>query len=68
MAELYDKPAKAADVIRAVDGHHDVVVDEKSPGVRRIEAISSCFESWHKWMLFVSIFFVACEYAGVEAF
>lgn len=62
MAELYDKPAKAVDVLRRTDGHGDeVVVEEKSPGVRRIEAISSCFTSWHKWMLFTSIFLVACE-------
>jgi SIT family siderophore-iron:H+ symporter-like MFS transporter len=59
MSELYDKPAKAADVVRA-DGSGDVVVEEKSPGVRRIEAISSCFTSWHKWTLFISIFLVAC--------
>jgi SIT family siderophore-iron:H+ symporter-like MFS transporter len=61
MSELYDKPAKAADVVRA-DGSGDVVVEEKSPGVRRIEAISSCFTSWHKWTLFISIFLVAYAY------
>ncbi|CAK9786879.1 putative Siderochrome-iron uptake transporter [Cutaneotrichosporon oleaginosum] len=60
MAELYDKPAKAADVVRT-DGS-DVVVETKSPGVRRIEAISSCFTSWHKWTLFISIFLVAYAY------
>lgn len=64
MDKLYDKPAKAADVVRAGDG--DVVVEEKSPGVRRIEAIASCFSSWHKWTLFISIFLVACE-CGVSA-
>ncbi|BEJ14722.1 hypothetical protein CspHIS471_0404890 [Cutaneotrichosporon sp. HIS471] len=59
MAELYDKPAKATDLDTDVS---DVVVEDKSPGVRRIEAISSCFTSWHKWTLFLSIFFVAYAY------
>ncbi|WVQ85771.1 hypothetical protein IAT38_007938 [Cryptococcus sp. DSM 104549] len=34
----------------------------KSPGVRRIEAIATCFESWHKYVLFGSIFFIAYSY------
>ncbi|ORX38194.1 siderochrome-iron uptake transporter [Kockovaella imperatae] len=35
---------------------------DKSPGVRRIEAISKCFTSWHLYVLFISIFFVSCEW------
>lgn len=35
---------------------------EKSPGVRRIEAISSCFTKWHRVLLFVSIFLLACKW------
>ena len=30
-----------------------------SPGVQRIEVISSCFESWHRWVLFGRIFLVS---------
>jgi SIT family siderophore-iron:H+ symporter-like MFS transporter len=44
--DLYSKPAAGVD---------------KSPGVRRIEAISSCFKKWHKAFLFFFIFLVACE-------
>ena len=37
---------------------------DKSPGVRRIEAISQCFTSTHLYVLFISIFSVACECLG----
>ncbi|ORY32150.1 major facilitator superfamily protein [Naematelia encephala] len=43
-------------------GDNDTVFGDKSPGVRRIEAISSCFSSWHRWVLFTSIFLVAFRY------
>ena len=61
MSKLYSNPADPVDVAHA-DGHGDVVIEEKSPGVRRIEAVSSCFTAGHRIVLFVSIFFVACEY------
>ncbi|KAK9900499.1 MFS general substrate transporter [Cystobasidium minutum MCA 4210] len=38
------------------------LLDKVSPGVRRIQAISSCFTTWHRWVLFVSIFLVAYAY------
>lgn len=34
----------------------------KSPGVRRIEAISSCFTTWHKAALFFGVFLIAYVY------
>lgn len=34
----------------------------KSPGVRRIEAISSCFTTWHKAALFFGVFLIAYAY------
>ncbi|KAL1405622.1 hypothetical protein Q8F55_009261 [Vanrija albida] len=34
----------------------------KSPGVARIEAISSMFKRWHFWVLFVGIFLVSFSY------
>ncbi|KAK8850324.1 hypothetical protein IAR55_004241 [Kwoniella newhampshirensis] len=43
-------------------GDNETAFGDKSPGVRRIEAISTCFESWHKWVLFASVFFVAYSY------
>ncbi|WWD20507.1 hypothetical protein CI109_104983 [Kwoniella shandongensis] len=45
-----------------IQGDTETAFGDKSPGVRRIEAISSCFESWHKWVLFASVFFVAYSY------
>lgn len=38
----------------------DADPDAKSPGVARIEAISSMFKRWHFWVLFVGIFLVSC--------
>lgn len=35
--------------------------DDKSPGVLRVEAIAKTFTSWHKVILFFSLFLVACE-------
>nr|ODN90125.1 MFS transporter, SIT family, siderophore-iron:H+ symporter [Cryptococcus depauperatus CBS 7841] len=35
---------------------------EKSPGVRRIEAITTCFTTWHRYVLFFSVFLVAYSY------
>lgn len=39
----------------------DAHVEDKSPGVLRVEAIASVFTSWHRWLLFFSLFIVACE-------
>ncbi|OXB39350.1 hypothetical protein LQV05_000779 [Cryptococcus neoformans] len=36
--------------------------DEKSPGVRRIEIIAACFTTWHRWVLFISVFLMAYSY------
>lgn len=36
---------------------------EKSPGVRRIEIIAACFTTWHRWVLFISVFLMACKLA-----
>lgn len=34
---------------------------EKSPGVRRIEIIAASFTTWHRWVLFISVFFMSCK-------
>ncbi|WWC92118.1 uncharacterized protein L201_007072 [Kwoniella dendrophila CBS 6074] len=43
-------------------GDNETAFGDKSPGVRRIEAIASCFTTWHKWVLFISVFLVAYSY------
>lgn len=45
-----------------MQGDNNTAFGDKSPGVRRIEAIGSCFTSWHRWVLFTFIFLVACKY------
>lgn len=55
------------DTEKAAHDHNDpsnAVKDEKSPGVQRIEAIASTFTKWHKWVLFLAIFLLACESIG----
>ncbi|ODO10341.1 hypothetical protein I350_00936 [Cryptococcus amylolentus CBS 6273] len=45
------------------DAHDSpTIFGEKSPGVRRIEIITSCFTSWHKYILFVGVFLTAYAY------
>ncbi|WVW81023.1 hypothetical protein I302_103014 [Kwoniella bestiolae CBS 10118] len=43
-------------------GDNDTAFGDKSPGVRRIEIIASCFTTWHRWVLFISVFLVAYSY------
>lgn len=43
-------------------GDNNTVFGDKSPGVRRIEAVAQCFTSWHLWVLLISIFLVAYSY------
>jgi len=52
------------DVINQLEkqGDNNTAFGDKSPGVRRIEAISKCFQSWHRWVLFVAIFLVSYSY------
>lgn len=42
------------------DLYADARVEDKSPGVLRVEAIASVFTSWHRWLLFFFLFIVAC--------
>ncbi|WVR08388.1 hypothetical protein IAU60_005443 [Kwoniella sp. DSM 27419] len=46
-------------------GDHGTVFGDKSPGVARIEAISSCLTSWHRYVLFITIFLVASQVSTV---
>ncbi|WWD08493.1 hypothetical protein V865_006605 [Kwoniella europaea PYCC6329] len=43
-------------------GDNETAFGDKSPGVRRIEIIASCFTTWHRWVLFISVFLVAYSY------
>lgn len=43
-------------------GDTQTAFGDKSPGVRRIEAISNSFTSWHRYVLFISILLVAYAY------
>lgn len=43
-------------------GDNTTAFGDKSPGVKRIEAISRAFSSWHLWVLFVAIFLVSYAY------
>ena len=43
-------------------GDHTTFFGDKSPGVKRIEAIAKCFESWHLYVLFITIFLIAYAY------
>lgn len=36
-------------------------VFEKSPGVLKIEAISSVFTHWYLWVLFLFVFLISCK-------
>ncbi|WRT68181.1 uncharacterized protein IL334_005156 [Kwoniella shivajii] len=43
-------------------GDTETAFGDKSPGVKRIEAITSCFTAWHRWVLLISVFLVAYSY------
>ncbi|WVF68087.1 hypothetical protein IAT40_002850 [Kwoniella sp. CBS 6097] len=53
-----------AEVARALERQGDTgtAFGDKSPGVKRIEAIASCFTSWHRYILFITVFLVAYSY------
>lgn len=59
MSPIYPEPKIRRELEK--QGDTDTVFGDMSPGVKRIEAITSCFTSWHLWVLFIAIFFVACE-------
>ncbi|WVQ95751.1 hypothetical protein IAU59_002850 [Kwoniella sp. CBS 9459] len=52
------------EVVRALEKQGDTktVFGDKSPGVKRIEAIASCFTSWHRYVLFITVFLVSYSY------
>jgi hypothetical protein len=52
-------PGASADSSKS-SGHTKPILDDKSPGVRRIEIIGEFFDGWHKWVLFFFIFLVSC--------
>jgi len=51
---------------RASEHDREEQKDEKSPGVQRIEAISSMFTLRHRWVLFGTIFLLAYCYGYVR--
>nr|XP_018259907.1 MFS transporter, SIT family, siderophore-iron:H+ symporter [Kwoniella dejecticola CBS 10117]OBR82065.1 MFS transporter, SIT family, siderophore-iron:H+ symporter [Kwoniella dejecticola CBS 10117] len=57
---LYPDQEISKEIERQGDDH--TAFGDKSPGVRRIEAIATCFTTWHKWVLFLSVFLVAYSY------
>ncbi|OCF41266.1 MFS transporter, SIT family, siderophore-iron:H+ symporter [Kwoniella heveanensis CBS 569] len=52
------------EVERAIEKQGDArtAFGDKSPGVKRIEAIASSFTSWHRYVLFITVFLVAYSY------
>jgi SIT family siderophore-iron:H+ symporter-like MFS transporter len=59
-SELYPDEKIAKEI--EDQGDNTTAFGDKSPGVRRIEAIARCFTSWHKYVLFFTIFLIAYAY------
>ena len=57
--ELYPD---AEDPHKLEQGDCHTAFGDRSPGVRRIEAITTCFTRWHLVVLFITILFISYAY------
>lgn len=59
--QLYPEAELERAISNTKNADDSTAFGEKSPGVRRIELIAASFTTWHRWVLFISVFLMACK-------
>lgn len=59
--QLYPEAELERAISNTKNADDSIAFGEKSPGVRRIELITASFTTWHRWVLFISVFLMACK-------
>ncbi|WVO20323.1 uncharacterized protein IAS62_001617 [Cryptococcus decagattii] len=60
--QLYPEAELERAISNTKNADDSTAFGEKSPGVRRIELIAASFTTWHRWVLFISVFLMAYSY------